>query len=106
MSIRHPSPGPLFIYQSGEPLSRHRLVQAVRLGFRSAGLDLSRYNGHSFRIGAATTAAAVGLPDFLIQTLGRWKSAAFLRYIRTPQDHLAAVTQQLLPSRDPQQRNV
>ena len=47
MSVRHPSPGPLFIYQSGEPLSRHRLVQAVCLGFRSAGLDLSRYNGHT-----------------------------------------------------------
>ncbi len=98
MAIRPPLPGPLFVYQSGDPLSRPRLVQAVRSGLASAGLDLSRYNGHSFRIGAASTAAATGLPDSLIQTLGRWKSAAFLRYIRTPQDHLATVTRQLLSS--------
>ena len=96
--VRPPLPGPLFVYQSGDPLSRPRLVQAVRSGLASAGLDLSRYNGHSFRIGAASTATAAGLPDSLIQTLGRWKSAAFLRYIRIPQDHLATVTRQLLSS--------
>ena len=43
----------------------------------------------SFRIGSATTAAACGIEDSLIQTLGHWKSAAYLRYIRIPREQLA-----------------
>ena len=45
------------------------------------------YASHSFRIGAATTAAAAGL-----KSLGRWSSNAYLSYIhcqpsRTPAIH-------------------
>ena len=42
------------------------------------------YAGHSRRIGAATTAAARGLEDSTIQMLCRWKSLAYLEYIRIP----------------------
>ena len=34
--------------------------------------------------GGATTAAARGVPDHLIKTLGRWSSDAYQIYIRTP----------------------
>ena len=37
-------------------------------------------------IGAATSAAAAGLPDNLNQTLGHWTSQAYRRYIRTAPD--------------------
>ena len=37
------------------------------------------------------------LEDSLIQTLGRWHSVAFQRYIRTPAHQLAASTTRLLP---------
>ena len=43
----------------------------------------------SFRIGAATAAAQAGVEDSVIQLLGRWSSAAFLAYIRTPREDLA-----------------
>ena len=63
---RGPFPGPLFIFPHGTPLTRNHLVEVVKRCLRSAGLDDSAYNGHSFRIGAATTAVARGLEDSLI----------------------------------------
>ena len=53
-----------------------------------AGYDQKNYASHSFRIGAATTTAAEGLPDWLIQTLGRWSSDSYTRYIRTPNSEI------------------
>ena len=96
LAMRPSSPGPLFIFEDGRPLSRVHLVAAIRQGLASAGVDVSRFSGHSFRIGAATTAAQVGIPDSLIQTLGRWKSSAFLSYIRTPIPRLTSVSRRLL----------
>lgn len=84
LAIRPPTPGPLFICSNGTPLSRPLLVQKMREALASAGVETSSYSGHSFRIGAATTAARAGLSDSLIQTLGRWKSSAFTAYIRIP----------------------
>ena len=47
------------------------------------GFDPEKFSTHSLRIGGATALAAAGVPDSTIQTLGRWKSLAFLVYIRT-----------------------
>jgi hypothetical protein len=47
------------------------------------GFDPEKFSTHSLRIGGATALAAAGVPDSTIQTLGRWKSLAFLEYIRT-----------------------
>ena len=52
--------------------------------FHLSGLDDSQYAGHSFSIGAATSAAAANIPDHLIKLLGRWSSDCYQRYIRTP----------------------
>ena len=98
LAIRPTKQGPLFIFEDGSSLSRPSLIQSLRLVLRTAGVDDSRYSGHSFRIGAATTAAKMGLSDSLIKTLGRWKSSSFALYIRTPQEQLSAVSATLVRS--------
>ena len=96
LAIRPPEPGPLFIFEDGSSLSRPRLVHSLRQALTASGFDALQYNGHSFRIGAASTAARAGLNDSLIKTLGRWHSSAYTRYIRTPQAQLAAVSSALV----------
>ena len=90
--------GAFFRFTDGRLLTRDRFVAAVRTALTAAGLDCSQYAGHSFRIGAATTAAANGLQDSLIKTLGRWESAAYTVYIRTPREVLCAVSGSLVGS--------
>ena len=75
---------PLFVLADNRPLTRTSFVTMLRVVLGKLGLDSTLYAGHSFRIGAATTAAAAGLPDWLIQALGRWSSACYLRYIHVP----------------------
>ncbi len=45
-------------------------MERVRAALRLAGVDQAKYCSHSFRIGAATTAAAKGVEDC---ALGRWE---------------------------------
>ena len=66
------------------PLTRIKLNATLRYLLCQAGVDQHNYSSHSFRIGAATTAAAAGLPVWLIKTLGRWSSNAYQSYIRCP----------------------
>ena len=80
--------GPLFSFQSGRLLTRSAVVHLLRDAARYAGLPYKSLKGHSFRIGAASTAAAAGLPDWLIKVLGRWSSDCYQLYIRTPRNVL------------------
>ena len=84
--------GPLFAFADGWFLTRDRLVHHVRDALSTAGVDCTAYAGHSFRIGAATTAARRGIQDATIKMLGRWESSAYLLYIKTPRDQLSAVS--------------
>ncbi len=88
-------PCPFFQHSNGTPLTRVRLVRELRAALAAAGVDAREYAGHSFRIGAASTAAMCGMPESLIKTLGRWESAAYMLYIRTPRTVLCSVARQL-----------
>lgn len=76
------SEAPLFVDDRNQPFSRHLFVTYLRDLLGRLGYKETDYCGHSFRIGAATTAAAAGIEDHLIQTLGRWNSSCYMRYIR------------------------
>jgi hypothetical protein len=64
-------------------------VDELHRVLREVGVDSTKFNGHSFRIGAATTAAKKGMEDSVIKTLGRWRSLAYLQYIQIPRSQLA-----------------
>ena len=91
MVMRGTKLGPFFILSDGKYLTRDRLVKAIRDGLSLAGINLADYGGHSFRIGAATTAAQIGIQDSTIKTLGCWQSSAYMLYIRTPRVTLCAI---------------
>ena len=84
--------GPLFMFADGRPLTRQRFVDAVRGALDAAGFVKEKYCSHSFRIGAASAAAARGVEDCVIKTLGRWESLAYLQYVRLPREQLAGIS--------------
>ena len=75
---------PLFIEDEFDfrPLSRDTFIGLLRNILARLGYDNCKFSGHSFRIGAATSAAAAGVEDHIIQCLGRWSSDCYIRYIK------------------------
>ena len=96
MIKRGQSKGPLFKFADGKPLTRERFVVKVREALVEAGINSAPYSGHSFRIGAATTAAQKGVEDATIKMLGRWKSSVYQLYIKTPKSQLAEISKTLV----------
>ena len=84
LKVRGPFKGPLFPFANASPVTRNYLCQYLGKTLQWPGLDPTKYKSHSFRIGAATTAADMGMSETQIQLMGRWKSTAFRRYIRIP----------------------
>ena len=64
--VRGTAPGPLFISANGQFLTRAHFVEEVKKALQLAETDVSDFNGHSFRIGAASTP----------QLLTAWRTAS------------------------------
>ncbi|TFY57507.1 hypothetical protein EVJ58_g6982 [Rhodofomes roseus] len=86
---------PLFVADDGSPLTRSNFITRLKLLLPAAGLDPTGYSGHSFRRGAASSAAAAGYSDFEIQQLGRWRSDAYRLYIDIPRDRVLHLSSRL-----------
>lgn len=76
------SPGPLFRFNCGCPITCTFFRFILNKCVTNCGLNPTHYTAHSFRIGGATHAHALHLTSSQIQQLGRWKSLAFRKYIR------------------------
>ena len=71
------------LHRSGEALTRRQFTDSLQKCLIAAGVPTAEpYTAHRFRIGAATTAAQNGVPEWLIQACGRWSSDCFLHYTR------------------------
>ncbi len=73
---------PLFLLPPMQVLTRKTFMDLFHRVCLAANVSCDGLKGHSFRIGAATAAAEAQTPDYLIQTLGRWKSSSYTRYTR------------------------
>lgn len=92
LGARGSAEGPLFRLGDGRALSRLRFVVETQKALQSKGKSSTGYSGHSFRCGAATTAAEQGLGEATIMMLGRWSSVAYRAYIKTLQERLARIS--------------
>lgn len=63
--------------------AKQLFVDTFQAKLRAAGLsNVEDYSGHSFRAGGATDLFEGGAPPRIIQLTGRWRSDAYLLYIR------------------------
>ncbi len=92
-STAHPSTS---LFRTDIPIN-HPLKPLLEASLNSILQAVSpRTLRHSFRIGAATTAAHKGLSQQQIQELGRWSSEAFKSYIRSDRSHSKEAHQTLI----------
>ena len=85
LTVRGATAGPLFLYCPSVPVTRAKFNEQLRGALQFCHFCSKQFKSHSFRIGAATTAAAQGMSDSQIRSLRRWSSDAFMKYIRCSQ---------------------
>ncbi|XP_044155452.1 uncharacterized protein LOC122942023 [Bufo gargarizans] len=73
---------PFLRHEDGSFLSRFQFLAVFKKCLRGLGVPAEGYAGHSFRIGAATEAARLGVSAEGIRRIGRWESARFKSYVR------------------------
>ncbi len=82
LKLRGTKSGPLFIHSNGLPVSRDEVAEILKQTLMLINEDPTQYNTHSFRIGRLCSAAENGATETQLRLLGRWKSNAFLKYLR------------------------
>ena len=78
-STVHPN---LLVHLDGGPLTCSQFTTICKRAIARLGDDPAHFTSHSFRIGAATTAAGLGFSEASVKGVGRWKSDCFQLYVR------------------------
>ena len=84
LALRGTAPGYLFLTLHGNPLTRSVFHAFLHRCVLYNDLDPGIYGTHSFRVGRATQLSMDRVESSVIKRTGRWKSDAFLRYMREP----------------------
>jgi len=82
IKTRGKKPGPLFVYEDGHPITRGSIVKQLKDILNTLGLNSDTYNTHSLRIGKTTDLYKSGATHLQIMKCGRWKSNAYLTYVK------------------------
>ena len=83
MGVRPKIEGSLLCHQNRSHLTRYQFTSMLTKCISRLGLSTELIKTHSFRIGRATDLYKEGVSTETIKTLGRWRSCAFHKYIRT-----------------------
>ena len=81
LQVRGKRQGPIFI-NKGAPVTRQQFTTVLNRCLTYLQISTTHYNTHSFRIGRTTDLALANVPHSTIQNIGRWKSNAYLKYVR------------------------
>ena len=95
LAIRGGTPGPLFLLPNNQSLTGASFRSALKKAFQELHMDHHQFNTHSFRNGAATSAKRAGVSDSHLKALGRWRSNAYLKYVRLSLKDLARLSKSL-----------
>ena len=82
MHFRGSEKGYFFRHRDGSPLTKYQFWKLTDMALERLGVKNLRFGTHSFRIGAASTAASMGYGVERIKQLGRWSSGCYSKYIR------------------------
>lgn len=82
LTLRPKISGPVFIAENLKVVTRDFVATNLKRCLKLAGSDPKVFNTHSLRVGRATDLAMAGTPDQVIKQTGRWRSDAYLNYIR------------------------
>ena len=82
LHVRPPVAGPFFCHFDRSPLTTYQFNHMLQTCLKALNLSTQGFSSHSFRIGAATSAALNGFSIVQIQRFGRWRSQAVKLYIR------------------------
>ncbi len=88
---------PFFLTPGNDPMSKIWFLQQFKRVLLQCNLSPQHYSGHSFRIGAATSAAMQGVSSASLQQLGCWSSTAYSSYIRPDASSILAAQRSLKP---------
>ncbi|KAE8588259.1 hypothetical protein XENTR_v10022432 [Xenopus tropicalis] len=82
LKVRREGAEVFLIHDDKTPLTRFQFTNILKRSLGMSGVIPAEFGTHSFRIGAATEAARLGLGDHTVMQIGRWESKRFKSYIR------------------------
>jgi len=83
LAIRPTGAGPIFQHFDRTPLTRHQFSAVLKKALLRLSPELKNFSSHSFRLGAASSAAQWGWSVESIKASGRWSSDAYKGYVQS-----------------------
>ena len=80
LTFRGHHPSYFFVHSNGSLSTKYQFWKLTDKALQQSGVVVLRFGTHSFRIGAASTAATLGYGSEDIKRLGHWNSGCYRHY--------------------------